>query len=87
MIYYAILDTNVLVSSMLNPNSVPGSVVREALTGDIDGCKKLADLNCANNSLSRLDVSGFALNSLECQHQRLRGLRRSRAFRACSVSF
>lgn len=35
MMYYAILDTNVLVSSMLNPKSVPGLILREALYGDI----------------------------------------------------
>ena len=54
---------------------------------NISGCKKLADLNCANNSLSRLDVSGFSLNSLECQHQRLRGLIRSRALNILDILF
>ena len=33
--YYAILDTNVLVSAMLKANSTPSAVVAEALKGDI----------------------------------------------------
>lgn len=35
MRYYAILDTNVLVSAMLKTSSVPGQVLAEALNGDI----------------------------------------------------
>lgn len=35
MTYYAILDTNVLVSAMLKNGSVPSQVVAEALKGDI----------------------------------------------------
>ena len=35
MKYYAVLDTNVLVSAMLKTGSVPGHVVAEALQGDI----------------------------------------------------
>lgn len=35
MKYYAILDTNVLVSAMLKTGSVPGQVTAEALNGDI----------------------------------------------------
>ena len=35
MKYYAILDTNVLVSAMLKTGSVPGQVAAEALNGDI----------------------------------------------------
>lgn len=35
MIYYAVLDTNVLVSAMLRTSSVPGQVLAEALNGDI----------------------------------------------------
>lgn len=35
MRYYAVLDTNVLVSAMLKTGSVPGQVVAEALNGDI----------------------------------------------------
>lgn len=35
MKYYAVLDTNVLVSAMLKTNSVPGQVTAEALNGDI----------------------------------------------------
>lgn len=35
MRYYAILDTNVLVSAMLKTASVPSQVVAEALNGDI----------------------------------------------------
>ena len=35
MKYYAILDTNVLVSAMLKIGSVPGRVAAEALNGDI----------------------------------------------------
>lgn len=35
MKYYAILDTNVLVSAMLKTGSVPGQVVAETLNGDI----------------------------------------------------
>ncbi len=35
MKYYAILDTNVLVSAMLKMGSVPGQVASEAMIGDI----------------------------------------------------
>ncbi len=35
MRYYAILDTNVIVSAMLKAGSVPGQVTAQALTGDI----------------------------------------------------
>ena len=35
MIYFAVLDTNVLVSAMLKTGSVPSQVAAEALNGDI----------------------------------------------------
>ncbi|MBR5974578.1 MAG: putative toxin-antitoxin system toxin component, PIN family [Clostridiales bacterium] len=35
MRYYAVLDTNVLVSAMLKHNSIPAEVLAEALNGDI----------------------------------------------------
>ena len=35
MIYYAVIDTNVIVSAMLNPNSIPGLVLKYALSGVI----------------------------------------------------
>ena len=35
MKYYAILDTNVLVSAMLKRGSVPSQVLSEALSGDV----------------------------------------------------
>lgn len=35
MKYYAVIDTNVLVSAMLRTGSVPGQVAAEALYGDI----------------------------------------------------
>lgn len=35
MKYYAVIDTNVLVSALLKIGSVPGKVAAEALTGDI----------------------------------------------------
>ena len=35
MRHYAVLDTNVLVSALLNPKSIPGEVLRQALLGDI----------------------------------------------------
>ena len=35
MKYYAVLDTNVLVSAMLKAGSVPGQVIAEAMGGDI----------------------------------------------------
>ena len=35
MKYYAVLDTNVLVSAMLKMGSVPGQVAAEAMNGDI----------------------------------------------------
>ncbi len=35
MKYYAIIDTNVIVSAMLKNGSVPGQVAAEALNGDI----------------------------------------------------
>lgn len=31
MIYYAVIDTNVIVSAMLNPNSIPGLVIKYVL--------------------------------------------------------
>ena len=35
MIYYAVIDTNVIISAMLNPDSIPGLVLKYALTGVI----------------------------------------------------
>lgn len=35
MKYYAVIDTNVLVSAMLKSASVPGQIVNKALMGDI----------------------------------------------------
>ena len=35
MIYYSVIDTNILVSAMLNPKSVPGQIITEALIGRI----------------------------------------------------
>ena len=35
MKYYAVIDTNVLVSAMLNADSIPGQIAEEALSGDI----------------------------------------------------
>jgi predicted nucleic acid-binding protein len=35
MTYYAVLDTNVLVSALLKNGSVPWQVAEEALHGDI----------------------------------------------------
>lgn len=35
MTYYAIIDTNVIVSAMLNPDSIPGMVLKYALAGVI----------------------------------------------------
>lgn len=35
MQYYAVIDTNVLVSAMLKFQSVPGQIVNEALLGDL----------------------------------------------------
>ena len=53
----------------------------------IDGCKQLSDLNCANNSLTRLDVSSFLLNSLECEHQRIKGFRKKSSFNILDILF
>lgn len=33
MIYYAVIDTNVIVSAMLNPDSIPGAILKYALVG------------------------------------------------------
>ena len=35
MNYYAVIDTNVIVSAMLNPDSIPGLVLKYALAGII----------------------------------------------------
>ena len=35
MTYYAVIDTNVIVSSMLNGTSIPGIIVSKALDGPI----------------------------------------------------
>lgn len=35
MKYYAVVDTNVLISAMLKNSSIPGQVIAEALNGDI----------------------------------------------------
>ena len=35
MRFFAVLDTNVLVSALLKPDSVPGLLLTEALTGDV----------------------------------------------------
>ena len=35
MMYYAVIDTNVLVSAMLKSSSIPGTILKEALVGKI----------------------------------------------------
>lgn len=35
MKYYAVIDTNVLVSAQLKPSSIPGLILKEALVGEI----------------------------------------------------
>lgn len=35
MKYYAVIDTNVLVSAQLKPLSIPGQILKEALVGNI----------------------------------------------------
>ena len=35
MKYFAVVDTNVIVSAMLKSNSTPAAVLREVLTGNI----------------------------------------------------
>ncbi len=35
MKYFAVIDTNVVVSALLNRDSVPGAILEEALTGRI----------------------------------------------------
>ena len=35
MLYYAVVDTNVLVSAMLKIQSIPGQIANEALLGDL----------------------------------------------------
>ena len=35
MNYYAVIDTNVIVSAMLNPDSIPGMILKYALAGII----------------------------------------------------
>ena len=35
MMIYAVVDTNVLVSAMLKPKSIPGQIIAEVLTGRI----------------------------------------------------
>ena len=40
MKYFAVLDTNVLVSAMLRVGSVPGHVAEEAMNGDIIAYRK-----------------------------------------------
>ena len=35
MIYYAVIDTNVVISAMLNPDSIPGLVLKYVLSGAI----------------------------------------------------
>ena len=35
MMYYAVIDTNVIVSSMLKGTSIPGIIVSKALDGQI----------------------------------------------------
>lgn len=35
MNYFAVIDTNVIVSALLNPSSVPGRILKEALDGRI----------------------------------------------------
>ena len=35
MRYFAVIDTYVLVSALLNASSIPGQIIEEALSGDI----------------------------------------------------
>lgn len=53
MKYYAVLDTNVLVSAMFKATSVPGQVVSEAFSGDIIPLYNDEILTEYNNVLTR----------------------------------
>ena len=35
MKYYAVIDTNVVVSAIINPNSIPGTILKYASSGVI----------------------------------------------------
>lgn len=71
MIYYAVIDTNVIISAMLNPDSIPGTVVKYALAGLIvpflndEIIKEYNDVaNRDKFSFSKEDIN-FVLSSLK----------------------
>ena len=62
MKYYAVIDTNVIVSAMLNPDSVPGSILRYAIAGII---VPLLNIDIFNEYCDVLNRKCFAFNQEE----------------------
>lgn len=66
MTYYAVLDTNVLVSAMLNSESIPGQVVKEAREGIITPLYSEGILDEYEDVLRRAKFSfeGYEVNAM-----------------------
>ena len=58
MKYFAVIDTNVIISAMLNFQSVPGQIVLEALTGKI--IPLLNDEILAEYEAGHVEIGGSA---------------------------
>ena len=63
MNYYAVIDTNVLVSALLRPKSIPGIVLKEALGGRVIPLLNSEILDEYGEDLSRRKFS-FVLDGL-----------------------
>ena len=66
MIYYAVIDTNVVISAMLKPESNPGTVLKYALSGVVVPLVNDEILN------EYITVTNRKINSLENKENSLR---------------
>lgn len=72
MTYYAVIDTNVIISAMLNPDSIPGTVVKYALAGIIvpfineEIIKEYKDVSSRDKfSFAKEDIDNVLSNLIE----------------------
>ena len=65
MIFYAVIDTNVIVSGMLNPDSIPGIVLKHALGGRII---PLINNEILNEYIDVVQRSKFGFNDIDIKN-------------------
>ena len=66
MLYYAVIDTNVIVSAMMNPDSIPGNVLKHALGGRKIATNKGLFEKQRNNSASCVTYNSEFKNCYSC---------------------